>query len=92
MRHEVNRIQSKNHNVGSSRINEISLSSYDDKKYILEDGYSRLSHFHKSNKKSHKKYFLSNIYRQFVLIFTLVSITNLFNFFFRAIIFFFSVI
>ena len=64
------------------------MSSYDDKKYILEDGYSRLSHFHKSNKKSHEKYFLSNIYRQFVLTFTLVSITTLFRFFFRAIIFF----
>ena len=31
IRHEMNRIQS--HNIGSYRINKISLSSYDDKKY-----------------------------------------------------------
>ena len=33
IRHEMNRIQSKCHNIGSYRINKISLSSYDDKKY-----------------------------------------------------------
>ena len=32
----MNRIQSKNYNIGSYRINQISLSSYDDEKYILE--------------------------------------------------------
>ena len=41
----MNRIQSKNHNIGSHRINKISLSY---KQYILKDEYSRLSHFHKS--------------------------------------------
>ena len=34
MRYEINRIQSK----GSSSVNKISLSSYDDIKYILEMG------------------------------------------------------
>ena len=48
MKHEINRIQSKNHNIGSYRTNKISLSSFDDKKYILKDGFSRLSHFNKS--------------------------------------------
>ena len=43
MRHEMNRSQSKDHNVESYRINKISLSSYDDKKDILKDGYNRLS-------------------------------------------------
>ena len=47
MKHEMNRIQSRNHKIGSYRINKICLSSYDDKKYILKDGYSKLSHFHK---------------------------------------------
>ena len=42
----MNRIQSKYHNMGSYRINAVSLFSYDDRKYILKDGYSRLSHFH----------------------------------------------
>ena len=37
MRHEMNRIQSQDHNMGSYRVNKISLSSYDDKKYILRD-------------------------------------------------------
>ena len=44
----MNRIQSKNHTIKSYRINKISLSSYNDKKYILKDGYRRLSYFHKS--------------------------------------------
>ena len=48
MRQGMNRIQSKNHNIGLYRINESSLSSYNDKKYILKDGNSRLSNFLKS--------------------------------------------
>ena len=50
MRHEINRIQSRDRNIESYRINKTSLSSYDDQKYIyiLEDGYSRLSNFFKS--------------------------------------------
>ena len=47
----MNRSQSskiKDHNIGSYKTNQISLSSCNDKKYILEDGDSRLSHFHKS--------------------------------------------
>ena len=46
-RHEMNGIQIKDHNIGSYRINEISLSSYNYKKYMLKDGYSRFLHFHK---------------------------------------------
>ena len=42
MNHEMNRIQSKNHNKGNCRINKVSLSCYNDKKYILQDGYSIL--------------------------------------------------
>ena len=48
MRHEMNEIQSKYHNMESYRINESFLACYDNKIYILEDGYSSLSHFHKS--------------------------------------------
>ena len=39
--HEINRIQSKHHNIGSYRISRIYLSSYNDKTYILKDKYSR---------------------------------------------------
>ena len=41
MRHEMNRIQSENHNVGSYRINKIYLSFYNDNKDMVKDGYSR---------------------------------------------------
>ena len=41
MRHEMNR---KDHNMGSYTINKISFSADDDTKYIIEEGYSRLSH------------------------------------------------
>ena len=45
MRHEINRIQSETHNRESYRINNISLSFYNGKKYILKHGCSSLSHF-----------------------------------------------
>ena len=48
MRHEMNSIQSKDHNLVLYRINKVSLSSYKEKKCILNDGYSGLSHFDKS--------------------------------------------
>ena len=47
-RHEINRILGKDDNIGTYKINKISLSSYSDKKYILQDRYSRLSQFHNS--------------------------------------------
>ena len=48
MRQETNMIQNKDQNIRSYKINKISFCSYDDKKYIVKDGYSTLSHFHKS--------------------------------------------
>ena len=52
MRQKMNRIQNKNHDMRSYTIDEISLSSYDDKKHKkrLKDEYSRLSHFHRSTR------------------------------------------
>ena len=38
----MNRFPNKDYNIGSYRINKISLSSHDVKKYILEVGYSKL--------------------------------------------------
>ena len=56
LNHEMNRIQSKSHNIGSYRINKVALFCYDDKKYILEkqrkinkDGYHTLSRFQNIN-------------------------------------------
>ena len=47
-RHEMNRIQSEDHIIGTYLISNVSLSCYDDKKYILENGYCKLLRFHKS--------------------------------------------
>ena len=47
MRHEINKFQSKNHNLCLFRVNKISLSSYKFKRYKREDGYTRLAHFYK---------------------------------------------
>ena len=41
--HEMNIIQSNDHNIGLYRICKNSLSSYNHEKYILRDGFSRLS-------------------------------------------------
>ena len=38
MKHEMKRIQSKNDNIDSYRVNKMSLPSYDDKNYILKGG------------------------------------------------------
>ena len=46
MRQDMNRIQSKNQNIGSYRINKIYLPSYDDQKYVLKDEYSKISLYH----------------------------------------------
>lgn len=50
MKHEMNRIQTKDLFIGLYRINKVALSSYDNKKYILKDEYIRLSNFHKSTR------------------------------------------
>ena len=46
MRHVFNVILSKGHQVGSYRVNKISLSCFDDKRYILDDGITTLAHGH----------------------------------------------
>ena len=42
LRHSMNRIQSKNHRIGTYEINKVSLSCFDDKIYILNNGYDGL--------------------------------------------------
>ena len=43
IRHSVNRIQSKDHRIGTYKINKISLSCFDGKIYIQNSGYGRLA-------------------------------------------------
>ena len=39
--------KSKLHQIGTYDINKISLSCFDDKRYILHDGVESLAYFHK---------------------------------------------
>ena len=52
----MKRIQAKKHKIGTYEIDKISLSCFDDKRYVLDDGIHTLAYFHKDcNKKCNKK-------------------------------------
>ena len=51
VRHKMKRIQSKKHKIGTYEVNKISLSCFDDKRFVLEDGIHMLAYFHKDCKK-----------------------------------------
>ena len=46
IRHKMKRIQSKLHKIKTSDVCRISLSCFDDKRYILGDGIDSLAYFH----------------------------------------------
>ena len=46
MQHKMKTIRSERHELGSYEINKISLSCFDDKRYILENGIDSLSYGH----------------------------------------------
>ena len=51
-RHKIKRIQTKKHKIGTYEIDKISLSWFDDKRYVLDDVVNTLAYFHKDcNKK-----------------------------------------
>ena len=50
IRHNMKRIQSKLHRIGTYDVCNISLSYFDDKRYILDDGVNTLAYFHKDIK------------------------------------------
>ena len=52
IRHKMKRIRSKKHKLGTYEIDKISLSCFDDKRYVLDDGIHTFSYFHKNNVKS----------------------------------------
>ena len=52
IRHKMKRIQSKKHKLGTYEIDKISLSCFDDKRYVLDDGIYTWSYFHKNSVKS----------------------------------------
>ena len=43
LRHSVNRIQSKDHRIGTDENNKISLPCFNDKIYIQNNGYDGLT-------------------------------------------------
>ena len=47
IRHNTKRIKSKLHKVGNFDACKISLSCFDDKRFILDDGVNSLAYFHK---------------------------------------------
>ena len=49
-RHKMRRIQAKKHKVGTYEIDKISLSCFDDKRFVLNDGIRTLAYFHKDLK------------------------------------------
>ena len=51
LRHKMRRIQGKNHKMGTYEINKISLSSFDDKGFVLNYGIYLLAYFLKDLKK-----------------------------------------
>ena len=51
IRHKMKRIQAKKHKLGTYEIDKISLSCFDDKGYVLDDGVHTLAYFHKYSHK-----------------------------------------
>ena len=55
IRHRMKRTQSKKHKLGTYEIDKISLSCFDNKIYVLDDGIYTLAYFHKDNVTSCKE-------------------------------------
>ena len=50
VRHNMKKIQSKLHSIGTYDVFKVSLSCFDDKRYVLNDGVNALAYFHKNIK------------------------------------------
>ena len=50
-RHKIKRIQGKKHKIGTYEINKMSLSCFDDKRFLLDDGIHTVAYFHKNLRK-----------------------------------------
>ena len=51
IRHKMKRIQGKKRKIGTYEINKTSLSCFNDKRFVLDDGVHTLAYFHKDFKK-----------------------------------------
>ena len=50
VRHNMKRIQSKLHEIDTYDVFKVSLSCFDDKRYVLDSGINTLAYFHKDIK------------------------------------------
>ena len=50
IRHNIKRIQSRLHRIGIYDVCKVSLSCFDDKRYVLDNGINSLAYFHKDIK------------------------------------------
>ena len=48
IRHKMKRIQDKKHKIGTYEIDKLSLSCFDDKILVLDDGIYTVAYFHKN--------------------------------------------
>ena len=48
----MKRIQAKKHKIGTYEIDKISLSCFDDKRFVLDNGVHTLAYFHKDCNKN----------------------------------------
>ena len=55
IRHRMKRTQSKKHKLGTWEIDKISLSCFDNKRYVLDNGIRTLAYFHKNSATSCKE-------------------------------------
>ena len=55
IRHKMKRIQRKKHKLRTYEIDKISLSCFDNKRCVLDDGIYTLAYFHKDSATSCKK-------------------------------------
>ena len=51
----MKRTQSKKHKLGTYEINKISLSCFDNKRHVLDDGIRALAYCHKDSVTSYKE-------------------------------------
>ena len=51
IRHKMRRIQGKKHKMGTHKMNKMSLSVFDNKRFVLDDGIHTLAYFDKNLKK-----------------------------------------
>ena len=50
----MRKIEAQKHKIGTHEIDQISLSCFDDKRYVLDYGVNTLAYFHKDCNKCYK--------------------------------------